>query len=126
MNVEIKSVQSGSTKFGFEVYRKTVDRGHQIGAEMMVDRGTQSPWRRKINRIVEYAVNDGDGATDSKTASLDEDEPMRSDHGAHSIAIGVGFEEHAIGDDTAATNDGVADADMAGVGDGDGADDHCQ
>lgn len=99
MNIELKSVQSGSTKFGFEVYRKTVDRGHQTGTEKMVERSTQSPWNRKIHRIVEYEVNEGPNRTssNSKTQSIDEDDTMRGDQGANTVSIGVGFEEHSVG-----------------------------
>jgi len=138
MNIEMKSVQSGSTKFGFEVYRKTVDRGNQIGTEKMVDHSTQSPWSRKIHRIVEYQVNDHRNGTmsDSKTQSLDEDEcpiSMRSEHGVgfdddiHSVAVGtkenvpsVATDGVAVAVDSNGVDDPSGSAAVAVGGDGNG------
>lgn len=57
MNVEIKSLKNGSTKYGFDVYRKLVDQNHQIG-NPMIHKKTQTNWNRKINKIVQYEFNE--------------------------------------------------------------------
>eukprot|EP00484_Ammonia_sp_Unknown_P022624 CAMPEP_0197023826 /NCGR_PEP_ID=MMETSP1384-20130603/4466_1 /TAXON_ID=29189 /ORGANISM="Ammonia sp." /LENGTH=1061 /DNA_ID=CAMNT_0042452103 /DNA_START=67 /DNA_END=3252 /DNA_ORIENTATION=+ len=56
MHVEIKSLQSASTKYGYDVYKKLVDRNYQIGLPM-VQKATQTQWNRKMNKIIQYECN---------------------------------------------------------------------